>query len=172
MEQEISHRLVADEPIIARLQTIPGVGRQTAVEILAAVGTDMSRFSTHRHLASWAKLCPGMNQSAGRRGSAGTGKGHRFLRAALTEAAHASARSQTYLGAQYRRLRPRLGGKRTAIAVAHSILIAAYYIIRDGTTYQDLGVTYLDERDKDRIIQRSKRRIEQFGKEVTITDAA
>jgi hypothetical protein len=90
----------------------------------------------------------------------------------LTEAAQATARSNTYLGAQYRRLKPRLGGKRTAIAVGHSILVAAYYIIRDGTTYQDLGVTYFDERDKERIIRRAKRRIEQFGKEVTITDAA
>lgn len=172
MEQEISTRLAAEEPVIERLQTIPGVGRQTAVEILAAIGTDMSRFPSHRHLASWAKLCPGMNQSAGRRGSGATGKGHRFLRAALTEAAHAAARSPTSTGARYRRLRPRLGGKRTAIAVAHSILIAAYYIIRDGTTYQDLGVNYVEQHDKDRIIQRSKRRIEQFGKEVTITDAA
>lgn len=172
VEGEISRRLQADDAVVARLMTIPGVGRQTAQEVLAIIGTDMSRFPTHRHLASWAKLCPGLHESGGRKAPAGIGPGHKLLRAALTEAARSLARSQTYLGAQFRRLAQRRGGKRAAIAVAHSILIICYYIIRDGTTYDDLGPNYFDERDKEKVIRRCAKRIEQLGKHVTITDAA
>jgi transposase len=172
METEMTRRLTAEEAVLERLETIPGVGRQTAQEIIAVIGTDMSRFPTHRHLVSWAKLCPGLHESGGRRGPAGIGPGHKLLRASLTEAARSLARSQTYLGAQYRRIAQRRGGKRAAIAVAHSILVIVYYIIRDETTYQELGPNYFDERDKEKVIRRSIRRIEQLGKTVTVTDAA
>jgi transposase len=169
-DQEIDRRLVAEETVVERLTTIPGVGPQTAREVLAVIGTDMSRFPTHRHLASWAKLCPGLHESGGRKTAAGIGPGHKLLRATLTEAARSLARSQTYLGAQYRRIAHRRGGKRAAIAVAHTILVIAYYIIRDGTTYQDLGVNYFDERDKEKTIHRLTKRIEQLGKHVTLSD--
>jgi transposase len=171
-EAEISRRLVQEEAVLMRLQTIPGVGPQTAQELIAIIGTDMSRFPTHRHLASWAKLCPGLHESGGRKAPTGIGPGHKLLRATLTEAARSLARSQTYLGAQYRRIAHRRGGKRAAIAVAHSILIIAYYLIRDGTTYQDLGPNYFDQRDQEKVIRRCTQRIEQLGKKVTITDAA
>lgn len=171
-EAEIGRRLANEEAVLTRLATIPGVGRQRAQEVLAIIGTDMRRFPTHRHLASWAKLCPGLHESGGRNATTGIGPGHQLLRASLTEAAHSLARSQTYLGAQYRRIAQRRGGKRAAIAVAHSILIICYHIIKEGTTYQDLGPNYFDERDKDKVIRRCTRRIEQLGKQVTVTDAA
>jgi transposase len=167
-EAEIGRRLAEEEAVLERLATIPGVGRQTAREVVAIVGTDMGRFPTHRHLASWAKLCPGLHESGGRKAPAGIGPGHKLLRATLTEA----ARSQTYLGAQYRRIARRRGGKRAAIAVAHSILVLCYHIIKDGTTYEDLGPNYFDERDKEKVIRRCTQRIEQLGKHVTVTDAA
>jgi transposase len=171
-EAEIARRLAAEEELLSRLMTIPGVGRQTAQELLAVIGTDMSRFPTHRHLASWAKLCPGLHESGGHKAPTGIGPGHKLLRATLTETARSLARSQTYLGAQYRRIAQRRGGKRAAIAVAHSILIISYYVIRDGTTYHDLGPNYFDERDKEKVIRRCAKRIEQLGKRVTVTDAA
>jgi transposase len=171
-EAEIDRRLEDEEAVLTRLMTVPGVGRRTAQELVAIIGTDMTRFRTHRHLASWAKLCPGLHESGGRKAPAGIGPGHKLLRATLTQTAHSLARSQTYLGAQYRRIAHRRGGKRAAIAVAHSILIICYYIIRDGTTYDDLGPNYFDERDKEKVIRRCTKRIEQLGKQVTITDAA
>ena len=172
MEAEIERRLSAEREIVERVQTIPGVGPCIAQEILAAIGTDMSRFPSHRHLASWAKVCPGMHESAGRRRHAGIGPGHKLLRAALTEAAQASTRSTSYLAAQYKRIAAKRGAKKAIIAVAHSILVIAYYIIRDGTTYTDLGYTYFEDRDKDALIRHYTTRLERLGKKVTITDAA
>jgi transposase len=158
--------------VLARLVTIAGVGQRAAQEVIAIIGTDMSRFPTHHHLASWAKLCPGLHESGGRKATAGIGPGHKLLRTTMTEAARSLARSQTYLGAQYRRIAQRRGGKRAAIAVAHSLLIICYHLIKDGATYQELGPNYFDERDKAKVIHRCTQRIEQLGKHVTVTDAA
>jgi len=132
----------------------------------------MRRFPTHRHLASWAKLCPGLHESAGHRGTGSIGQGHKLLRATLTEAAQAATRSNTYLAAQYKRIARKRGAKKAIIAVAHSILVIAYHIIKDGTTYTDLGPNYFEERDEEKIIQRYTERIERLGKTVTVTDAA
>jgi transposase len=172
MEAEIERRMHAERVIVERLDTIPGVGPRIAQEIVAAIGTDMSQFPSHRHLASWAKLCPGLHESAGRRRKAGIGPGHKLLRAALAEAAQAAAKSDSYLAAQYKRIKARRGAQKAVIAVAHSILVIAYYIIRDGTTYQDLGYTYFEDRDKDALIRHLTTRLERLGKHVTITDAA
>jgi hypothetical protein len=106
------------------LDTIPGVDRKTAEVLIAEIGADMSQFPTHRHLASWAGMCPGNDQSAGKRHSGKTRKGSKWLRSALTEAAYAAARSKgTYLAAQYARLKGRRGTKKAAMAVGHSILV-------------------------------------------------
>jgi transposase len=172
LEAEIEQRLAADQAILERLQTIPGVGPRIASELLAVIGTDMSRFPTHRHLASWAKVCPGLHESAGRRRHAGIGPGHKLLRCALTEAAQASTRSTSYLAAQYKRIAAKRGAQKAIIAVAHSILVIAYYIIRDKTTYMDLGYTYFEDRDKDALIRHLTTRLERLGKQVTLTDAA
>ncbi len=172
IEEEIERRLVQEREVIERLQTIPGVGICTAREIIAFIGTDMTRFPSHRHLASWAKLCPSLHESAGHRGNGGIGPGHKLLRAALTEAAQAASRSNSYLAAQYKRIARKRGTRKAIIAVAHSILTIAYHIIKDNTTYTDLGANYFDERDKEKIIRRATQRIERLGKTVTVTDAA
>lgn len=118
LSAEITERMRPFEPAIALADTIPGVGRRTAEVLLAETGVDMSRFPSDRHLASWARMCPGMDESAGKRGSGATGRGNRWLRSALVEAAHSAARTKnTYLAAQYRRLAGRRGAKRAAVAV-------------------------------------------------------
>ena len=128
------------EPEILRLQTIVGVGRRSAEVMVSEIGLDMSRFSTAGHLASWARICPGNHESAGKRRSAGTGMGNNWLRTTLLESAWAAAHTRkSYLGAQFRRLSRRRGPKRAGIAVAHSILVIAYHLLRNGVAFKDLG---------------------------------
>ena len=115
--------------LLGLLMTIPGVSRRTAEVILAEIGPDMGRFPTAAQLASWAGVCPGNNESAGKHGSGRTRKGSKWLRVALVEAAHAAARTKnSYLAAQYARLRGRRGPKKAALAVAHSILVIAWHL--------------------------------------------
>ncbi len=172
--EEIGVRLQAVEEAVLRLATIPGVGQRTAEVLVAdaaqgAPGTDMSRFPSAGHLASWAGMCPGNNESAGKRLSGKTRKGSPWLREALTEAARAAARTRrTYLSAQYHRLATRRGANRAAIAVGHTILVIVYHLLREGTIYQDLGSNYFDERDKQRVLRRAMGRIEQLGYTVTL----
>ena len=121
---------------LERLQTIPGVGQRVAEILIAEMGVDMSRFPTARHVAAWAGMAPGNRESAGKRLSGTTRKGSPWLRAALVEAAHGGGRSNdTYLAAQFRRLMSRRGKKKAAVAVGHSILVIAYHLLRNGTTY-------------------------------------
>ena len=166
---ESAERLRPFAAELTRLDEIPGVGRWTAEVIIAELGTDMSRFPTDRHAASWAGLCPGNHESAGKRMSGRTRKGNRYLRAALTEAAQAAGRTKaTYLGAQYRRLAARRGKQRAALAVGHTILIIAYHLLMDGTAYHDLGSDYFDRRDQQALERRLVRRLEALGNKVTI----
>ena len=151
------------------LETIPGWGRRTAQEVVAEIGFEMGRFPSQKHLASWAKVCPGNNESAGKRKSGRTGQGNRWLRSALVEAAHAAARTKgTYLSAQYRRLAARRGAKRAAVAVGHTMLVIAYHILRDGVGYQELGGNYFDEQKEQHVVRRMQRRLERLGYEATI----
>jgi transposase len=159
----------AEQTAVERLDTIPGVGRLTAEVLIAEIGADVTRFPTARHLASWAGMCPGHRESAGKRLSGKTRKGSKWLRTALVEAAHAVGRSQTtYLGAQYRRLLPRRGKKKAAVAVGHSILVIAYYLLTRGTTYTELGPQYFDERERTAVEKRLVRRLEALGNKVTV----
>lgn len=126
---------------------IPGVSDRTAHVILAEIGTDMSRFPTPEHLSSWAGMCPGNNESAGKHRSGRTRHGSKWLRIALVEAAHAAGRSKdTYLAAHYARIRGRRGPGRAAVAVCHSILVIAWHLLSTGETYTDLGGDYFDKR--------------------------
>lgn len=171
LSARIEQRLAPSAADLEALDTIPGVGRRTAEDLVAEIGTDMSRFPSARHLASWAKICPGNHQSGGKRKSDRTGHGNKWLRATLTEAAKAAGRSkQTYLGAQYHRLARRLGGNKATFAVAHSILTIIYYLLRDGGTYHDLGPTYLDERARDLVRHSLVRRLQQLDFDVAISD--
>jgi transposase len=169
LSQEVAARERPFADALARLQTIPGVGQRTAEVLLAEVGPDMSRFPTAGHLASWAGVCPGQHESAGKRKSGRTRKGCVSLRESLTEAARAAGRTRgTYLAAQYRRLAARRGAKRAAVAVAHTILVIAYHLLRDGTRYQELGANYFDERDRAGTMRRAVARLARLGYEVTL----
>lgn len=131
----------------------------------------MSRFPSEHHLASWAKICPGNNESAGKHRRASTGHGNKWLRSCLTEAAKAAARKNgCYLQAQSRHLKPRLGANKATIAVAHSILTIAYHLLRDGGVYQDLGPNHFDELARSRVQKRLVKRLEDIGFHVTLTD--
>jgi transposase len=166
---EIGARLRPFEGELERLQAIPGVGRRTAEVVLAEIGADLSRFPTVRHLASWAGLCPGNDESAGKRRSGRTRKGSPWLRTALVEAAQAAARSKdTYLAAQYRRLAARRGAKRAAVAVAHSLLVMVYALLTQHVTYHELGGQYFDERDRQSVQRRLVRRLEALGYAVSL----
>jgi transposase len=168
---EVEQRLRPFEALLVRLDAIPGIGQRNAEQILVEVGTDMSRFPTAAHFASWAKLCPGNDESAGKRRSGRTGVGSRWLRSTMVEAAWSASRVRnSYFAAQYHRLVPRRGKRRPAVAVAHSMLIAIYHLIKDGTVYQDLGPTHFDELDRQRITHRAVRRLQALGYLVTLEE--
>jgi transposase len=146
------------------LLTIPGVKRTTAETIAAEIGFDMKRFPTAGHLVSWAGLCPRMDESAGKRRSTRTRLSAQWLKPMLVQAAWAAGRKKgTYAQAQFQRLRARRGGKKAAVAVAASLLTAAFHMLRDGTTYQDLGGSYFDTRNKAKVTKRLLRRLEDLG---------
>jgi transposase len=170
---EIAARLHPVEADVELLDAIPGIGRRTAEVWLAEVGTDRERFATHGHLASWAGLCPGNNESAGKRKSGKTRKGNPALRTALVEAAQAAARKRdSYLSAQYRRLAARRGKKKAIIALGHSLLVIAYHVLKRRVNFEDLGPTYFDERDRAGVERRLVRRLERLGYKVALERAA
>ncbi len=172
LDAEVAKRLVPFEAQLMQLDTIPGVNQRAAEVILAEVGTDMTRFPNADHLVSWAGMCPGSNESAGKRHRTRTRKGNQTLRRTLTEAGQAAGRSKsTYLGATYRRIAARRGGKRAAIAVGRSILEIAYFVLRDGVDYQELGANYYDERKKDAVVRNAINRLERLGYKVKVEAA-
>jgi transposase len=169
-DAEVEQRMLPFADEMARLDEIPGVGIRTAQVILAELGVDMTRFPTAQHAASWAGLCPGNNASGGKRRTAHTRKGSPWLRAALCESAWAAGRCRDgYLPTQFRRLAARRGRKRAVVAVGHTILVIAYHLIANGTSYRDLGATHLDLRDAERVKRRSVQRLRTLGFEVTLT---
>ncbi len=172
LDAEVAERMAPFQKELELLDGIPGCARRSAESFLAEVGADMSRFPTHRHLASWARICPGTNESAGRRGSGATGPGNPWLRSTLVEMAHGTTRTHSYLGAQYHRLAARRGKKRAAVAVAHSLLVVAYHVLRDGTPYKDLGRNFFDEREREVVARRAVTRLERLGFKVTVEPAA
>jgi transposase len=160
-------------PLLALLMTIPGVSRRTAEVIVAEIGPDMGRFRTAGHLASWAGICPGNNESAGRHGSGRTRKGSKWLRTVLVEAAQAAARTKgTYLASQYARIRGRRGPKKAAVAVAHSILVIAWHLLVRQEAYTDLGADYFVQRQSSQAYQRRLvHQLERMGHKVTLEPA-
>lgn len=171
-DEEVAQRMHPFETEVQRLDEVPGVGCRGAEELLAEIGTDMERFPSAEALASWARICPGTQESAGKRGSGRTGHGNRWVRSTLIEVAWAAVRSRnTYLAAQYHRLAARRGAKRAIVAVAHSILTIIYHLLRDGSDYQDLGGNYFEQRQAQAIVQRAVRRIEKLGYQVILQPA-
>ena len=154
------------------LCTIPGVQRRTAEVLIAETGGEMTAFPSARHLASWAGVCPGNDRSAGKRRSGTTRKGSKWLRGALAEAAISAARTrESYLAAQYQRLRARRGHSKALTAVAHSILTAAWHMLQTGETYRDPGRDYYARRDPARLTRRLIAQLERLGHTVTLQQA-
>ena len=158
---------------VERLDTIPGIDQRTAEVLVAELGVDMSVFPTAGHLASWAGLCPGNNESAGKHKSGKTRKGDRWLRTALVEAAQAAARaSRTALAARYRRVMRHRGHRKAVVAVAHAILVTVYHILSRGTRYQELSTDYYDRRAGDHARRRAIQTLERQGYRVVLEPAA
>jgi transposase len=173
VSEQIAEQLRPFEAEVEWLDSIPGINRRIAEVLLAEIGTDLARFPSAGHLASWAGLCPGNHESAGQRKSGKTRKGSPWLRQALVEAAHGAARTKhSYLHAQYRRLAARRGRQRALIAVAHSLLVIAYHVLTRHEPYRDLGPNYFDERDTQAVTRRAVRRLEKLGFTVTLAPAA
>ena len=170
VSNEIAGRTRPAAEAIARLDAIPGVGQRTAEVLVAEIGTDMGRFPTADHLASWAGMCPGNHQSAGRQQSGRTRKGSPWLRAALAEAAQAAGRTKgSALQAQYRRLAARRGKQRATVAVGHAILRIAYSLLKDPTsTYEERGAQDADRRDQQATERHLASRLQRLGYKVTL----
>lgn len=170
LDQEVERRLRPFEETIRRLDGIPGIATRTAEVILAEIGTDMSRFPTAAHLASWAGLCPGNNKSAGKRYSGRTRKGSPWLRSALIESAWSAARKkESYFQARYGRLKGRRGPKKAAVAVAHKIIRTVHEIIRRGVAYRDLGAAHFDKLAHDVTVHRLTKRLQKLGYTVVLS---
>jgi transposase len=173
VSREVAERLAPFEALLERLDVVPGVGRRTAEILLAEIGTDMGRFPTAGHLASWAGLCPGHHESAGKQYDGQTRKASPWLRDALIEAAAAAAKTKdTYLAAQYHRLVRRRGRNKAAVAVGHSILVIVWHLLQHDCPYVDLGSTYFDERDRTATERRLVHRLEQLGYSVHLDRSA
>lgn len=174
LDEEIKRRCETFTQQLERLSTIPGVSRRTAEVLVAEVGTDMSRFPDAGHLASWAGMCPGNHQSAGRSPSGRTRPGNPWLKAALVEAAWAASHTKgTYLSGLYHRVARRRGKKRAGVAVGHAILRAVYVLLADpDRQYLDLGADHFDLLNRDRLKRRLIDRLEALGVKVTIEEAA
>lgn len=172
--EQLDHRIteVADPPVqaaVALLTTIDGVGQRVAETIAAELGTTMTPFPSHKHCASWAGICPGNNESAGKRKSGRTSKGNRWLRRALAEAAWAAARTRgTYLGAQFRRIARRRGKRRAIVAVSHSLLVASYHMLATGLPYNDLGADHFDRLQPERLTRYHVSKLRSLGYKVTL----
>jgi transposase len=163
-------RPFVDDATLERLDAIPGVNRLTIENVVAEIGADMTQFPTAGQLASWAGLCPGNEESAGKRKSGRTTKGNIWLRRALCQAAWAAARKKdSYFQAQHRRLAGRRGKKRAVVAVAHSLLEVIYHLLENPQLeYHDLGGNYFDELDPERLCRHLVKRLERLGYDVTL----
>jgi transposase len=170
---EVEARLVPFGEHLTRLDTIPGIDRRTAEVVLAEVGVEMSYFPSDRHLASWAGICPGNYESAGKHKPGKTRKGNRWLRAALIEAASSTIRTKdTALAARYRRVMRHRGHQTAVGAVAHAMLRAIYHLLADGTTYREPGPDYYDRRHAERVRHRAIQLLERQGYRVILEPAA
>ena len=169
LNDEIDNSMKPDEKkAVKALDGIAGIAKSSAQAIISVIGTDMSRFPTDAHLCSWAVVCPGNNESAGKRRSGKTRKGNSLLRSTLVVCAHAAVRKKdSYFYAQFMRISAHRGNKRAYVAVAHSILISIYHILRDGVAFQDLGAGYYNQFNRERKINAYLKKLKALGWETT-----
>ncbi|MEW6131273.1 MAG: IS110 family transposase [Acidobacteriota bacterium] len=175
-EQRIDEEVQASpDPFVSEaielLDGIGGINETVARIVVAEIGVEMSQFPSANHLASWAGMCPGNHESAGKRKSGKTGKGSRYLRAALVQAAWAASHQKdSYLAAQYRRMVKRMGKKKALVAVAHSILVIIYHVLKERTEYKDLGSEYFERRNVEKQRKRLIKQLESLGVKVTVEE--
>jgi transposase len=173
LDERIAELTRPQQPVLEKLDAIPGVDRRVAEVLLAEIGPDVTPFPTDAHLASWAGICPGNNESAGKKRSGKTTKGSRWLRQALVQAAWAAShKKDSYFQAHARNLMHRRGRKRGLVAVAHSLLIVIYHMLKTGTVYCDLGPQFLDKLRATQLIRFHTRRLHNLGFQVTLTPEA
>src|SRR5262245_24509490 len=173
VEQEIDRRIVPFEHAVTLWKTIPGINHVTACSLVAEIGVNIGQFPSAQHLASWAGLCPGQNESAGKRMSTRTRAGDRWLRRALCQASWAASHKKNcYFSGQFKRIAARRGIQRALIAVAHALLIVVYTMLKTGSSYQELGGDYLERIRKDQLQKYYIRRLQRLGLSVSVQPAA
>jgi transposase len=173
LDERIAELTRPQQPVLEKLDAIPGIDRRVAEVLMAEIGPDMTPFPSDAHLASWAGLCPGNNESAGKRKSGKTTKGSRWLRQALVQAAWAASRKKdSYFHAHARNLMRRRGRKRGLVAVAHSLLLVIYHILKRGTKYSDLGYDFLDRIRQQYLVPFHIKRLQQLGLTITVAPLA
>jgi transposase len=172
-EEEIQRHMPPFEWAAERLMTMPGVDRTAACALIAEIGADMSHFASSRHLASWAGLCPGNNESAGKRRSGKSHRGNRWIKGVMTEIAWAASRTKdSYSATQYRKLAGHRGKKRALVAVANSLLQAAWHMLSKRQSYLELGAQYLDRLHQNQLERTLIRRLEKLGHKVILEPVA
>ena len=173
LDDEIDNFMKPEEQKAAKaIQDIPGIGNTSAQAVISAIGTDMSRFATDAHISSWAGLCPGDNQSAGKRKSGKTRKGNSLLRTTLITSAHSAVKNKkSYFYAQFMRISAHRGKKRAYVAIAHSMLVAIYHILKDGVVFKDLGAEYYNQFNKERKINAYLKKLKALGWEAPVVAA-
>ena len=173
LDDEINNFMKPEEQKAAKaIQDIPGIGNTSAQAVISVIGTDMSRFATDAHISSWAGLCPGDNQSAGKRKSGKTRKGNSLLRTTLITSAHSAVKNKkSYFYAQFMRISAHRGKKRAYVAIAHSMLVAIYHILKDGVVFKDLGAEYYNQFNKERKINAYLKKLKALGWEAPVVAA-
>ena len=171
LEDEIDRHMDEGQKEAAKkLEAVAGIGGDSAKAIISVIGTDMSRFPSDAHISSWAGVCPGNNESAKKKYSGKTRKGNKLLRSTLVVCAHAAIKNKkSYFSAQYQRICAHRGKKRAIVAVAHSMLVAIYHILKDGTTFQDLGAGYFNQFNRERKINSYLKKLRELGWEASAT---
>ncbi len=173
LDERIGALTGPQQPVLEKLDAIPGIDRRVAEVLVAEIGPDMTPFPSHAHLASWAGLCPGNDRSAGKQRSGKTTKGSRWLRQALVQAAWAAShKKDSYFQAHARNLMHRRGKKRGLVAVAHSLLVILYHVLKGGTEYHDLGFDFLDRLRAKHLVRFHLKRLQELGLTVTVAPAA